>query len=91
MKRVLIVDDEPFFRSALRALLPWEKHGFAVAGEAIDGAEALAFLRREPVDVVFTDIRMPVMDGIALIRAARAEGIGARFVVLSAYDEFGLV
>jgi two-component system, response regulator YesN len=91
VKRVLIVDDEPFFRSALRALLPWEKHGFAVAGEAIDGAEALAFLRREPVDVVFTDIRMPVMDGIELIRAARAEGLGARFVVLSAYDEFSLV
>jgi AraC-like DNA-binding protein/ActR/RegA family two-component response regulator len=88
---VLIVDDEPFFRSALRALLPWEAHGWAVAGEAIDGAEALAFLRREPVDAVFTDIRMPVMDGVELIRRARDEGIKAAFVVLSAYDEFGLV
>lgn len=91
MRHVLIVDDEPFFRAALRSLLPWESHGYAVTGEAIDGAEALAFLRREPVDVVFTDIRMPVMDGIELIRRSRAEGIGARFVVLSAYDEFGLV
>ncbi len=75
MRQVLIVDDEPFFRSALRSLLPWESHGCVVAGEAIDGAEALAFLRREPVDVVFTDIRMPVMDGIELIRRSRAEGI----------------
>lgn len=91
MKRVLIVDDEPFFRSALRALLPWEAHGWVVAGEAIDGAEALAFLRREAVDAVFTDIRMPVMDGVELIRRARAEGVPAAFVVLSAYDEFGLV
>jgi two-component system, response regulator YesN len=91
VKRVLLVDDEPFYRSALRALLPWEAHGWAIAGEVIDGAEALTFLRRDPVDVVFTDIRMPVMDGVELIRRARAEGIRAAFVVLSAYDDFGLV
>ena len=91
MFEVLIVDDEPYLRDALRCLVDWEQAGFRIAGEAINGREALEILRGHPADVVFTDIRMPVMNGLELIEAARRERIRSLFVILSAYDEFHLV
>jgi PAS domain S-box-containing protein len=75
MTRVLIVDDEPESRSRLRALL--QAHGHAVA-EASNGLDALAIARREPVDLVVSDILMPQMDGFALCRASRSEPALAR-------------
>lgn len=89
MFRVLLVEDEPILRQALKALIHWEKYGFDVAAEAGNGLEALEILRgRGGFDVVFTDIRMPQMDGIALAEAIRREFPSVRTVLLSAYREF---
>lgn len=88
---VLIVDDEPFQRQSLRNLALWEEEKWAVAGEAADGAEAIRFLERTHVDLVLTDARMPVMDGIQLAREARSRFPSTRVVVLSAYNDFDLV
>ncbi|BCS35142.1 hypothetical protein TBR22_A43680 [Luteitalea sp. TBR-22] len=75
MTRVLIVDDEPESRSRLRTLL--QAHGHVVA-EASNGLDALAVARREPVDLIVSDILMPQMDGFALCRASRSEPALAR-------------
>ena len=71
---VLIVDDEAPARSRLRDLLGdlAETQPTRIAGMAGNGLEALSFLEHERVDVVLTDIKMPVMDGVAATRAIRA-------------------
>lgn len=65
---VLLVDDEPDLRLVLRELLEIQGHRVAEAG---NGVEALAFLAREPVTVVITDLAMPEMDGLELLRQIR--------------------
>jgi len=80
--RILVVDDEPNARHALRTILGEE--GFAVA-EASDGVEALTILQEQGVDVVLADIRMPRMDGVTLVRRAREAGIPASFVMMTAF------
>ena len=88
MHRVLIVDDEPLVRQHLRMLIDWEAAGFSVVAEAEDGREAFAAFERLHPDILITDIRMPEMSGLDLIRSIRTAGYAAGFVVLSGYDDF---
>lgn len=87
----MIVDDEPFARTGFKMSVDWRKHGFEVAAEASNGREALEKIGQCRPDVIFTDIKMPVLDGIGLIRAVRASDPQIVTVVLSNYDEFDLV
>jgi len=89
MHSVLLVDDEVFARKGLRQLIDWEACGFRVIGEADNGEDAYAFIEQAGPDLVITDIRMPVMDGLELIRKtveSRSEPPG--FVIVSGYNEF---
>ena len=87
--RILLVDDEPYTREGLKNLIDWQAHGFGICGEAADGRSALELVARLRPHVVITDIRMPEMDGLELIRRTREElGLGCPFIVLSGYNEF---
>ncbi|MBD2861115.1 response regulator [Paenibacillus oceani] len=88
---VLIVDDEPIIRIGLRTLVDWEEHGFHLVGEASDGIEALECFRKEQIDIVITDIRMPRMDGLALMREVKELQEDVGLLVLSCLDDFSLV
>lgn len=88
---VLIVDDEPIIRIGMKSLVDWEENGFRLVGEAADGEEALEALGRLPVDIVITDIRMPKMDGLALLRAIRSGQADVGILVLSCLDDFAFV
>ena len=88
MYRLLIADDEEEIRKGLALYFPWEEIGFIVAATAENGAEALEQVRRGDVDVVFTDIRMPVMSGIDLARTIFQEKLRVPVVFLSAYKDF---
>jgi len=82
---VLFADDEPLVRTGLRALL--EQQGLRVAGEAADGGEVLAAVRRTRPDVVLMDVRMPGTDGIEATRqllAALAEP--PKILVVTTFD-----
>ena len=68
MYRVIIVDDEPIIRKGLRETIEWDSLGLEVAGEAANGVEALRLVRSIRPEVLITDIRMPEMDGLELIR-----------------------
>lgn len=88
MYRLIIVDDEFEIRDSMVRLFPWQDMGFEVVGHFDNGAEALEFIRGHPVDVVLTDIRMPVMTGIELAEKLRQEYPDMAIVFLSAYRDF---
>lgn len=90
MIRVMLVDDEPFIRTAVKTLFPWEQYGFQIISEASNGKKALEKLALQPVDMVITDIKMPAMDGISLIRQLKKNYPHIFCVVLSNYDDFTL-
>lgn len=86
---VLIVDDHPVVRQGLRALLE-AQDGFAVAGEAGDGAQAVELAASARPDVVLLDLKLPDMDGIAVLDALRSRGVDSRVLVLTSATEPGL-
>lgn len=88
---ILIVDDEPIIRIGLRTLIDWPASGLTLLGEAADGEEALRFLDSHDVDILVTDIRMPRMDGLELIRRSAAAGRELGVLVLSCLDDFAFV
>lgn len=85
---LLIVDDEAEIRFGLRSIIPWEDYSISVIGTAANGAEALDKIRYYEPDIVITDIQMPGMSGLELVRRARDEQFDCSFVILSGYDEF---
>ncbi|OON81718.1 response regulator [Streptomyces tsukubensis] len=91
MIRVALVDDQALMRAGFRALLEAED-GVEVVGEAADGAEGLALIRKVKPDIALVDVQMPVMNGIEMTRRLAAEPVlsGVRVVVLTNYglDEY---
>ena len=83
---VLIVDDHPVVRQGLRVLL--EVHdGIEVTGEAADGPQALALAAQLNPDVILLDLKLPGLDGIAVLTELRARAIGARVLVLTSGND----
>ena len=91
MLRVLIVDDDRLARKGLRAVMPWEKYGMEVVGECANGLLALEFLDKNRVDLVFSDLEMPVMSGLELIEQARVRFPELFFVVLTVHTDFEFI
>ncbi len=88
MYNVFLVDDEPFITEGLEDLIDWASFGLKVVGSALDGREALEALRQAPVDLLITDISMPEMTGLELIRHAREFKPELKVIVLSGFNEF---
>ncbi len=85
---VLLVDDQDLVRAGL-ALVVASQPDLEVVGQARDGAEAVARLRKQPADVVLMDVRMPRMDGVEatrLITRGRPAGAPPRVLVLTTFD-----
>lgn len=87
MYKVLVVEDEERIRKGLLFLTDWLKAGCAVAGEAADGKEGLAKIETLQPDIVITDIKMPFLDGIAMLEAGQKKCV-FEAIVLSGYGEF---
>ncbi len=89
MLRVMLVDDEPFTLEGLSVLIDWQEQGCQIVKKASNGREAYDYLKENEVDLVFADIKMPVMTGIELLQAVREEEISnAYFVIISGYNDF---
>ena len=85
----MIVDDIEIMRKQLKGLEIWgEKTGFVVSAEANDGQDAIKKLREKKVDLVITDIRMPIIDGVELLKKIISEELSYCVVFLSEYTEF---
>lgn len=82
--RVVVSDDHPVVRQGLRSFL--EAQGFAVVGEAADGAAAVRLVAETRPDVLLTDLVMPELDGIEAIRRVRGLGIPVGILVLTSFS-----
>ncbi len=87
----MLVDDEPLILEGLRNIIEWESLGFQVVATAKNGLEALEKSQKEPLDVLITDIKMPEMTGLQLTRRLRDQQKNMKVIVLSGFQEFGLV
>ncbi|MFE0648656.1 response regulator [Streptomyces sp. NPDC059534] len=84
--RVVLADDQPLVRTALRMVMT-DTPDLVVAGEAANGAEAVRLVEETGADVVVMDLRMPGTDGIEATRLITAGTTGARVVVLTTFDD----
>lgn len=89
--RVLLVDDEPIILDGLRTrfdALDRSAFPLEIVGTCGNGRDALAFLMEHPVDILLCDVRMPLMDGLALMKAMREADLRTRIIVVSGYADF---
>lgn len=91
MLKLIIVDDELLMRIGLRSMIQWEEHGFQIVGEASNGKEALELAVKLIPDLIITDVRMPTMDGLELIKETGKRLKHCKYVILSNFDEFRYV
>ncbi|OKP89807.1 response regulator transcription factor [Paenibacillus sp. P32E] len=88
MLKVLFADDEPLMLEGLRLLVDWEELDFEVCGEALDGEDALQLIHSTRPDLVITDVRMPVIDGLELIKIFAESDFQPKFIIFSGYADF---
>ena len=88
MYRLLLVDDESDIREGLQEVVDFASYGFEVVGESTNGLEAVQACERLEPDLVVTDIRMPLMDGLTMCRRVQKMLPTIRFIILSGYDDF---
>lgn len=88
MYRVMLVEDDEAIRYVYSRMKTWGKHDFQIVVKAGNGMHALEEIKEQPVDVIFTDIRMPFMDGITLMKEVLAKQPDILFVFISSYNEF---
>lgn len=88
MYRVFLVDDRVDVVEGIMALVPWESLGCVAVGSATNGRDAYERIDAKQPDIIITDIKMPVMDGLQLIELCKEQKQQIRFIVLSGYDDF---
>lgn len=88
MFRLLVVEDEDMIRNKILNNINWRDNGFEEIYEACDGLQALEIIKSHEMDIVITDIQMPKMDGIELIRELKNVDKRIRTIVISGHAEF---
>ena len=86
--RLLIAEDELWLRKRLVSTIDWSSYGISNVYEAEDGGEALEIALKEKPDIVITDIRMPELSGIDLMKKLNENSIFSKMIVVSGYDDF---
>lgn len=86
--KLLLADDEWIIRDGIANKIDWSSLNIDIVGAVENGMEALTILKRECVDILVTDIHMPLMDGIRLAEEAKKIHPAIKIVILSGYEEF---
>lgn len=89
--KVLVVDDDMIMRSNIQIMIDWETKGFSLCGEVSNGFQAIEEIKKKCPDIVITDMRMPIMDGVALIEHIRNNFPEISVIALSGYSDFEYV
>ena len=90
MYRIVLIDDEPLILAGIASLICWEDHDCCIVGKATNGHDAIDLILDLQPDIVITDIRMPVMDGLELIEACQKKHCEFAFIVLTNLEDFQL-
>lgn len=85
---ILIIDDEKYEGILMAKSVDWNKYGFRIMATAQSAAEALKIMESELPDLVYTDINMPIMDGLELSRKIKEEYPSVHIVIVTGYREF---
>lgn len=85
MLRLLIAEDEKTTREGLRDCIDWQSYGMELVKEVSNGNEAWEFIKEGKIDILITDVVMPVVDGIELVRRIRDAGLDIKIIIISAH------
>lgn len=88
MTRILLVEDEFYFRQALKKYIAEVPEEFCVCGEAENGREGLRLLLEMQPDIALVDITIPLMNGLDMVEQARQAGCTCKILILTGYSEF---
>ena len=88
MIKVLLIDDEVWTRSKIKAFGDWDKYGVTIIEEASDGVEGLRLIRQSCPQIVITDMNMPGMNGVGLLKILKEDYPEIKIIVISGYDGF---
>ena len=88
MIKIIIIDDEAIIRESLTRFIDWASIGVEVCGTAANGVTAMAMILTQKPDIILTDIRMPSLDGLDLIRMIREQQLPAEVIFISAHSSF---
>ncbi len=90
MYKVVLVDDEPLILAGIASLLNWEDYDCTIVGKATNGPSAYDMIMELKPDIVITDIRMPVLNGLELVEKCKQSGCTFAFIMLTNLEEFQL-
>ncbi|MFK4997532.1 response regulator [Bacillus sp. N9] len=88
MIKMVVIEDELRLCHGIAFHIPWEKHDIEVVGVAYDGESGIRIIKEKNPDIVITDIRMPNMSGLDMIRELNKEDGNMKFIIISGYDDF---
>lgn len=88
LKSVMIVDDEYLAREGMKKTIQWEQYGCEICGEACNGQEGIDNAKKLWPDIVITDIKMPIIDGLKMIQEIQKFLPYTKYIVITGYDEF---
>ena len=88
MYKVVLIDDEHIIVEGLKKMIPWEKYDCTVVATASDGREGIETIKRHLPDIVFTDIRMPNLDGITMLAGIKSQFPDMQVTVLTGFRDF---
>lgn len=91
MYKLLIVDDEPLVQVGIKSMLPWENMQIEISGIASNGQAACKLIEKDMPDIVITDIKMPIMSGLELVKYCNENfEHHPEFIILTSYEDFEL-
>jgi len=88
MYKVMIIDDEETIREGMRSVINWEEHDCCIIGEAEDGDEGVKLITSLKPDIIFTDVRMPGLNGLEMIAQIKEQHHRCIIVILTGFREF---
>ncbi len=91
MYKVLIIDDESIIRKGIKNIINWKQLDCEVCADACDGIEGLELIKQHRPDIILTDIRMPGLDGISMIKQLKIVVPNAKVIILTGFRDFDYV
>ncbi len=86
--KILLAEDDFYVREYIKSIINAKKQEFCIVYEAEDGESAYNYLRENSVDIIITDIEMPIMSGLEILQRLKHEGRSEKSIIISAYEEF---